>query len=71
MNDTAGADADALDGIVLGMVEVDFADAEYSFRIVPSLGYPREDPTANLWQVEQESGYHRTETCSEHFLFVC
>ena len=48
LNDTAGADADALDAIGLEMVEVDSADAEYSFRIVPSLGYPAKDPTLNL-----------------------
>lgn len=50
LNDTAGADADALVvvGIALEMVEVDSADAECSFRIVPSLGYPGKDPTPNL-----------------------
>ena len=48
LNDTAGADADALVvGTALRMVEVD-SDAEYSFRIVPSLGYPGKDPTLNL-----------------------
>jgi hypothetical protein len=47
-NDTAGANADALVvEIALKMVEVDSADAEYSFRIVPSLGYPGKDPIRN------------------------
>ena len=26
------------------MMEVDPADAEYSFRVIPSLGYPAKDP---------------------------
>jgi hypothetical protein len=73
LNDTAGADADALvvvDGIALEMVEVDSAAVECSFRIVPSLGYPGKDPTPNLKQVVQGPGYRLTETCSAHFLFV-
>ena len=71
LDDTAGADADALVvGIVLKIVEVDSADAEYSFRIVPSPGCPGKDPTPNLWQVVQGPGYPPTETCSAHFLFV-
>ena len=45
LNDTAGDD---LVEIALKKVEVDSADAEYSFRNVPSLGYPGKDPTRNL-----------------------
>jgi hypothetical protein len=71
LNDTAGADADALDvEIALEMAEVDSAAAEYSYRIVPSLGYPGKDPTPNLKQVVRGAWYPLTETCSAHFLFV-
>ena len=68
LNDTAGADADALVvGIALEMVEVDSAAAEYSFHIFPSLGYPAKDPNPNLKQVVRGPWYPLTETCSAHF----
>ena len=46
LNDTAGDDL--VVGIALKKAEVDSADAEYSFRNVPFLGYPGKDPTRNL-----------------------
>jgi hypothetical protein len=66
------ADADApVVGIVLEVVGVDSADAEYSFRIVLSPDCPEKDSTLNLWQVVQGSWHPPTETCSSHFLSVC
>jgi len=46
LNDTADADADALVVVIaLGEVGVDYADVEYSSRIVLAHDHPGKDPT--------------------------